>query len=170
MMQVIIHWLSDMNQWLLSLTKFSVFRPFLLANISPFGKFVWKIVFSVNGRPWQRGKKKKKNIQMHLHFEIKEPSQDLALCLFFLAWKHKQTGGHETGTACAAYHRALRTAVLEAAGRFFVEAVVGSRGFGHLLHDHLGLHVLVSSGVYCDMGTLKRHEIQVVILVYASTT
>lgn len=36
-----------------------------------------------------------------------------------------------------------------------MEAVVGSRGFGHLLHDHLGLNVLLCSGIYCDVGPLK---------------
>lgn len=67
--------------------------------------------------------------------------------------KHKQTV-----TACISYHRTLRPTVHEAAGSFFVETVVGSRGFGHLLHYHLGLDVLLCSGIYCDMGSLKTHK------------
>lgn len=61
-------------------------------------------------------------------------------------------------TAGRSYHGALRPTVHEATGRFFVEAVVGSRGLGHLLHDHLRLHVLLCSGIYCDMGPLKTHK------------
>lgn len=61
-------------------------------------------------------------------------------------------------TSKQSYHRTLRPAVQEAAGRFFVEAVVGSRSFGHLLHDHLGLHVLLCSGIYRDVRPLKTHK------------
>lgn len=61
-------------------------------------------------------------------------------------------------TSKQSYHRTLRPAVQEAAGRFFVEAVVGSRSFGHLLHDHLGLHVLLRSGIYRDVRPLKTHD------------
>lgn len=64
-------------------------------------------------------------------------------------------------TACFSYHGTLRPTVQEAAGRFFVEAVVGSRSFGHLLHDHLGLDVLLCSGIYCDVRPLKTHGTQV---------
>lgn len=81
----------------------------------------------------------------------------------FLTWS-KQTEGHEAGTAWAAYHRTLRAAVLEAARSFFVEAVICSWGFGHLLHDHLRFHVLLCSSIYCDMGPLKEHE-----NIYANT-
>lgn len=62
-------------------------------------------------------------------------------------------------TACFSYHGTLRPTVQEAAGRFFVEAVVGSRSFGHLLHDHLGLDVLLCSGIYCDVRPLKTHKL-----------
>lgn len=39
-----------------------------------------------------------------------------------------------------------------------MEAVVGSGGFGHLLHDHLGLHILLRPGIYRDVGPLKTHR------------
>lgn len=61
-------------------------------------------------------------------------------------------------TACFSYHGTLRPTVQEAAGRFFVEAVVGSRSLGHLLHDRLGLDVLLCSGIYCDVRPLKKHR------------
>lgn len=94
---------------------------------------------------------------MHPRSEIKEPRKALALLSAYLSsMKAKQTG-----TACAAYHGTLRTAVLEAAGSFFVEAVVRSGGFSHLLHDHLRFNILLCSGVYCDMGPLEQREIKV---------
>ncbi len=114
-------------------------------------------LFSLEGQcVWMEGHNKEKQIQtsyMHPRFEIKILA---ALCLSIT--KHKQTGGHRAGTACAAYHRTLRTAVLEAARSFFVETVVRSWGFGHLLHDNFGFHILLCSGIYCDMGTLKQHD------------
>ena len=63
---------------------------------------------------------------MYPHVGIKEPGEDLALSLSLERETQTNRRGHQAGTACVAYHRALRTAVLEAAGRFFVEAVVRS--------------------------------------------
>lgn len=79
----------------------------------------------------------------------------LPSCLSSSHETQTNTRARGRGTACAAYHGALRTAVLEAAG-FFVEAVVGSRGFGHLLHDRLRFHVLLCSRVYRDVSSLKQ--------------
>lgn len=93
---------------------------------------------------------------MYPHCEIKRCwVKILPSCLSSSHETQTNTRARGRGTACAAYHGALRTAVLEAAG-FFVEAVVGSRGFGHLLHDRLGFHVLLCSRVYRDVSSLKQ--------------
>lgn len=63
-------------------------------------------------------------------------------------------------TVCISYHRTLGPTVHEAAGGFFVEAVVSSGGFGYLLHDHLGLDVLLCPGIYCDMSPLQNTQVQ----------
>lgn len=76
-------------------------------------------------------------------------------------------------TTCFSYHGTLGPTVQEAAGRFFVEAVVGSRSFGHLLHDHLGLDVLLCSGIYCDVRPLKTHRceryVHISLLIISNT-
>lgn len=100
-------------------------------------------------------------------FEIKRAYLRLSALLIILAWKTSTQQGKRqewVSTAGDAYHRTLRTAVLEAAGSFFVETVVGAGGFGHFLHDHLRLHILFCSGVYCNVGPLKHHESFILIL------
>lgn len=92
--------------------------------------------------------------QVYLHeygwiLRSKEPTENLTLRLSF--YHDRQAGSRDD-----AYHRTLGTTVLEAAAGFFVEAVVGSGGFGHFLHDGFRFHILLCSGVYCDMGPLEN--------------
>ena len=93
--------------------------------------------------------------------EIREPCYNLT---------HSLSYPSNTSKQASAYHRTLRTTVLEAAGSFFVETVVGSWGAAHFLHDHLGFHILLCSGIYCDMGPLKQSKNQVPLHTQANTS
>lgn len=55
------------------------------------------------------------------------------------------------------HHWGLRPYILKAAG-FLMEAVVGPRGLGNLLHDALRLHILLSPCIDGHMGTLEQKQ------------
>lgn len=55
------------------------------------------------------------------------------------------------------HHWGLRACILEAAA-FPMEAVVGPRGLGNLLHDALRLHILLSPSIDGHMGALEQKQ------------
>lgn len=55
------------------------------------------------------------------------------------------------------HHWGLRSYILEAAA-FLMEAVVGPRGLGNLLHDALRLHILLGPGIDGHVGTLEQKQ------------
>lgn len=65
------------------------------------------------------------------------------------AWRKIMVGG--------THHWGLRPYILEGAA-FLMEAVVGPRGLGNLLHDALRLHILLGPGVDGHVGTLAQKQ------------